>query len=399
MKAVASILSAILLFPIAILAQANASSPAESQTVVAGALQERSFPAAAAGDASAAQELNAKLVSGLVPDPEPNVSQQGGPARTANSSPNEKRRPTIDGSMVGYIDNAVIGSQVRVRFEAGFDDSKPDLAEFFYAKCGCYKNLGVAPSPTNQAIDPNAPGPGLGVPSSINFQQLYLYGEYAPDQRFSMFAEVPFRWLQPQGFLAVPPFPPFGNEAGISDVRAGVKLALLTSNKGYLTLQVTSYLPTGETSRGLGTGHYSVEPALLFYQALSRRFAWEGQLGDWHPIRGSAGVPTSNSEGFAGDVFFYGIGPSYEAYSSDRLSFVPVIELVGWRVLSGFETLPGGPVLGASADVSGTNIVNLKIGARTTIAGHNSIYVGYGRALTTADWYKSIVRLEYRRSF
>jgi hypothetical protein len=97
-------------------------------------------------------------------------------------------------------------------------------------------------------------------------------------------------------------------------------------------------------------------------------------------------------------VFTYGLGPSYELYRGDRVRFAPVIELVGWRVLGGRETnanfLPF-PVV--SAD--GTNIVNLKLGVRTSIGDHNSFYLGYGQALTHEVWYKHLVRLEYRYTF
>ena len=75
------------------------------------------------------------------------------------------------------------------------------------------------------------------------------------------------------------------------------------------------------------------------------------------------------------------------------------IELVGWNVRSGFQTQPGGPVLGAAAAASGTNIVNLKVGARVVLRDRSSFYVGYGRALTDARWYNDIVRFEYRYSF
>src|SRR4051812_32979462 len=43
--------------------------------------------------------------------------------------------PRRRGSMVGYIDDPVIGSKFRIRFDAGLHDPTPDRAEFFYAKC------------------------------------------------------------------------------------------------------------------------------------------------------------------------------------------------------------------------------------------------------------------------
>jgi len=92
---------------------------------------------------------------------------------------------------------------------------------------------------------------------------------------------------------------------------AGFKFAAVDSESTYVTFQFKSYFPSGDASKGLGTNHYIIEPSLLVYHSFSPRLSVEGQLGDWHPIDGSAGVPTTSSEGFAGDVFFYGIGPGY----------------------------------------------------------------------------------------
>jgi len=149
----------------------------------------------------------------------------------------------------------------------------------------------------------------------------------------------------------------------------------------------------------LGTNHYSIEPSLLLFHSLTPRLTLEGQLGDWHPIGGSAGVPTTSSEGFAGDVFFYGLGPSYKVYSGPRFSIAPVVELFGWHVLSGFQTQIPGSVANVTNEVSGMNIVNIKTGVRVGIGTHSSVYVGFGQALTHDDWYKHLVRLEYRFTF
>jgi len=297
----------------------------------------------------------------------------------------EVKRPPIESSMVGYIDNAVVGSEVRVRFDAAFNDAFPDRAEFIYAKCGCYRN----PPPT----DPNAPGPGPGVPKYINFQTLSFMGEYALNSRISGFVQIPFRWLQPEGVIPPPNLAQaFPGSGGFGDVEAGLKFAVLASPNQYLTVQLKSYFPTGDSTEGLGTNHYSLEPSLLYSRKFTERFGMEGELGGWLPIGGSAGVPTSSSSGFAGNIFFYGIGPSYRVIDGERFKLSPVIELVGWNVTGGDQT-------GPQTDASGTNIVNIKIGARMSFAAKNSMYVGYGKALTSADWYDDIVRVEYRRSF
>ncbi len=312
------------------------------------------------------------------------------------TTPQAPQRPKTEGSMVGYIENAVVGNQVRIRFDAAFDNDFPDRAEFFYAKCGCYKFLnGIIPA----AYDPNAPGPGPAVPTTLNFQQLYANVEYAPHSRVSFFAEIPVRWIQPQGFKAIPPFAQWSNKSGISDIRLGAKLAMVADDDNHLTFQFKGYVPSGDPAKGMGTNHGSVEPALLYYRKLSDRAALESEFGSFDPIGGSAGIPTAGSDRFSGHVLFYGVGPSYELYSGPRVRFAPVVELVGWHILGGFQTQPGGPEFGAGANVSGTNVVNIKIGARIGVGDRSSLYVGYGRGLTDSVWYKDLLRVEYRYSF
>jgi hypothetical protein len=304
-------------------------------------------------------------------------------------APQDNTTPRRRGSMVGYVDDAVVGSKVRLRLETALHDRAPDRAEFFYAKCGCYQDV---PASTGLK-DPNAPGPRPGAANDLNFQQLYLLGEYAFTDRASVFAELPARWIQPQAFVPGTGAG-FSNQGGIGDVQAGVKLAVVSASRQVVTVQLRAFLPTGNASNGLGTNHSSVEPALLLHQRVADRVVIESQVGDSHPFGGSAGVPATGSAKFSGDVFFYGVGPSYEVYRTDRLRFAPVVELVGWRVLGGFQTgnLP-------PSDATGTNIVNLKIGARASWANQSSFYAGYGHALTSASWYEEIVRFEYRYSF
>jgi len=310
--------------------------------------------------------------------------------------------------MVGYVDDAIIGSEVRVRFDDGFHDSAPDRAEFFYPQCAC-------------ALSGAAPGPDFpGASTNVNFQQLYFRVEYAPFNRLSVFTEIPFRWVAPQpNSFTVNSFTPPGDvpstqtNFGISDVQGGVKIALAASAHHSLTLQLKAYFPSGDGSRGLGTAHYSIEPSLLYYQQLSRRWTIESQIGDWHPIGGSKGfaVNTQTYTNFAGDVFLYGVGPSYKLIDGEHFKLAPVVELFGWHVLSGLAALgpfpappancgtTDGTTIGCSDDVSGTNIINMKAGIRMSLGGRNSVYAGFGQAVTHAVWYEHIIRFEYRRSF
>jgi hypothetical protein len=300
-------------------------------------------------------------------------------------------------SSVGYIDDAIIGTQLRLRFDAAYGNDRPDRAEFFYAKCGCFRELGV---------DPNAPGPAPPlngrdpattrfIETNVDYQDISLEFEYALVPEFSAFVEAPFRFLDPEVN---------DNTAGPGDIQAGFKLALLTTACDYLTFQLRGYFPSGDAMRGLGTDHVSLEPGLLYYGQINDRFALEAELRDWIPIDPSSGAGTPfPDEDFGGNILRYGVGLAYDVYACDGCGkkLTPIVEVVGWTVLDG---LASGSIDGTGAtsfveDASGDTIVNIKLGARTAFSRCDSLYVGYGRALTGDVWYEDILRLEYRRTF
>ena len=103
-------------------------------------------------------------------------------------------------------------------------------------------------------------------------------------------------------------------------------------------------------------------------------------------------MPTSSPDKFSGKVIHYGVGPSVDVYSNGDARVAAVVELFGWHVVDGFSTSEG------FAPVSGANIVNLKLGGRVAF-GANSLYVGWGKALTDTTWYDQILRFEYRYGF
>jgi len=292
----------------------------------------------------------------------------------------ELKRADIDASMVGYIDDSSVHSQVRLRFDAGFNDPRPDRAEYFYAGSCC------------------PPDPNQAVQRTLNFQQLYISGEYAPIKRFSVFTLIPYRWIQPIYLPAPNTVQPISSGGGISDVQAGLKFGLIANDSRQLTFQLRSYFPSGDGAAGLGTNHYSIEPMLLYYQHLSERISIESEFGDTHPIGGThfySGATPAAPQNFAGDVLMYGLGPSYKLIDRDKYQVTPVLELVAWHVFSGLQTGSDNIVQSAA----GINVFNVKLGARLNSGRGNSIYAGYGRALTSDIWYRNLFRIEYRRAF
>ncbi len=332
----------------------------------------------------AAPRANAQDVAAAVPS---HVVQP----RPVQAPPPPPPPPVRSGSMIGYIDDATVGTKVRIRFDTGMNIDRPDRAEFFYAKCGCYSDPSLAGNPI---YDPNAPGPRPGIVTDLNFQQLYFQAEYALSPRVSILGEMPLRWLQPQAFAGGGPG--FSSTSGLGDLKTGAKFAVSSTDTRVASVQVQLFLPSGDSEKGLGTNHASLEPAFLIYQRASERVVIEGELSVRFPLGGSEPVPITADGKFAGNVLFYGIGPSVEVYRGRGFSVSPVIELTGWSVMSGVVTVPPPTVY---TDASGTNIVNLKFGGRIGWKDRGSFYIGYGKALTDAKWYDDILRFDDRYSF
>lgn len=334
----------------------------------------------------AAQQPDAPAVNRSPSDPHqtnpqsqtpPPAPKKAKPARK-KANPQQLKRTRIDASMVGYIDPSVVQTEIRVRFDAGFNAPRPDRAEYFYAGCNGSSSCRGA------------------IQRTLNFQELYINGEYAPLTRFSAFVQLPFRWIQPF-FVPNTGTPTLTSGGGISDVQAGLKFAAIASSSRNLTFQLGADFPSGNGSDGFGTNHYSIEPKVLLYQRLSARSAIEAEAGDSHPFGGTIyyATPSSPPQSFAADVAMYGIGPSYELIKRDRYRLTPVLELVSWHVFGGLQTGSTG-IVQSAADI---NVLNAKLGARASFSDESSVYAGYGRGLTSDIWYRNLFRIEYRRTF
>src|SRR3954452_11828861 len=207
-------------------------------------------PAAQTTEAAATAETGAAA----------NTAQPAAPPRST------KRR----GSMVGYIEDPSVASGVRIRFDAGFNMTSPDRAEFFYAKCGCYRDLVGSP-----AYDPDAPGPGPGLLEGLDYQQFNVLGEFAFNHRVLLCAALPIRSIKPIDFVANTGS--FDNQSGLGDINAGVKFSLFSNGSSYATVMVRTSIPNGDSRKGLGTNHGTIEPAFLFRHDLGDRAGIEGQ--------------------------------------------------------------------------------------------------------------------------
>lgn len=339
-------------------------------------------------------------------------------------------------SDAGYIDGAIIRNQLRFRFDAGFDNPAPDRAEFFYPMCGCL---------------PGGPGPPLAE-SRVDYQEVEEYLEYAFRPGMSAFVELPIRIIDPNINA---------NDAGLGDIRAGIKYALIEDCDRWLTFQLRAYFPTGDGRRGLGTEHFSIEPGLLFQRDFDG-FSVFSEFRTWVPFGTSTQTVSDPVLGnvefdYSGSIVRYGAGFSYDilqfndspseqyiapyspngypsqemqssmlpGYSPYRHDPVSYSEPASYQYFdpyqqSDYSSSPSGDRLSAIVELVGwtigsglrssalpsaplasttfDTIVNLKLGLRWTTA-RDSIYFGSGHALTGDVWYQNLVRAEYAIRF
>jgi len=349
--------------------------------------------------------------------------------QTADTSPSLGGQGDVatsgGGAGVGaYLDSAIPRTMFRLRFDAGFDMNRPDRSEFFYV---AWRELSFhthAIRGDGAYFDPKARGPEQ-LPGKLDYQEISSYMEFALGNRFSAFVEVPYRFVHYRNIQEDPeradpvngmffPEPEGGavdrigatndNPNGISDIVAGFKFAFIADCDRYLTFQFRVFTPTGDAGKGLGTGHVSLEPGILYYQRLNDRLVLEAQFKDWIPINGGHSVLDGTE--FDGNILIYGVGLGYDVYQSNNLRITPVTEFVGWTVLSGLQsfagviTPPRATLPNSHGVESGeTTIINAKLGVRTYFGCSQDIYIGWGHALTGERWYRDMARVEYRFRF
>src|SRR5205823_10688459 len=119
----------------------------------------------------------------------------------------------------------------RIRWDYVSRYDRPDRSELFFAK----------------------PGKGPKAENSLNYSQLSLYQEIAA-KGFSVFFETTYLTIDPD----INPM-----ASGFGDLRLGTKSLLFDRDLFQLGFMMTTFVPAGNFSKGLGTGHVSLEPSLL----------------------------------------------------------------------------------------------------------------------------------------
>jgi hypothetical protein len=315
--------------------------------------------------------------------------------------------PFALGSVGGYIDSAIIRSRIRVRYDTMQRPEFANRAGYLYAP-------NSAVSDTNLAL--------IGIGGLSELRELSTYMEMAFNDDFSVFVDVPVRWIYGQD----PNLDPSQVSAqGLGDIRAGARLALWRTDSEWVTAQVRATAPTGDEERGLGFGggrstveggalpsnpsnQSSVEVSILFQKNWDERFTFFGHISDWQAINGprvedNQGPPDFLTEAigdfWSGNILTLGGGVGVNLWSMNRgntqHSLAFVFEVFLWEVLDGYK---GDEAAAQIIDATGDTIVNGKYGLRYN-GGRYTSYVGWGQNWTSDLWYEDLFRLEVERRF
>lgn len=248
-------------------------------------------------------------------------------------------------------------TQTRFRWDAAFNHTFPDTAEYFWGKIG--------------SKAPKNPTP------AVRYGELTMYQEIAT-KGASAFFDMTYRSID----SGTNP-----SNAGLSDIHVGVKSVVLDRELLLVTTQMTTNIPVGNFTNGLGTGHVALEPALLSALKLTHSTYLQTQLAYWIPLGGTPG--------FAGSTFHYHASLNQNLYRhGDYVNVVGTVELNGYSFRGQFTDFPSG----TPTSLSGRGYVNLGPGLRIQFCEKMDIGVGAAFGLTNHGP-ESLYRTEMRLRF
>jgi hypothetical protein len=291
-----------------------------------------------------------------------------GPARLGYKEPGIGRERLVYAPFV--IDTTQPLSNFRIRYDSVYNLTFPDRSEYFWAAAG---SKGPAPE------------------RSVDYQDFRFQQELATEN-FSTAIDVPIRILNPEFN---------GNNAGVGDIGLTTKLVMLNGNEWQMTQITRTTFNNGNAKKGLGTGHVSIAPGMLF------RYKWNDLTYVHSEIELS--FPIAGDPVFSAPVLKYGFGLSHLYYDSDEFAIIQTLEFVNIWFLDGNKTLPPlGPVppnpFPAQVDIDGEGAFNLVHGLRFVCdTGGDLGLVEYGIAgglgIGSTGWYTGQLAADLRFSW
>jgi hypothetical protein len=227
-----------------------------------------------------------------------------------------------------FVDPARPISNTRFEWDYFNHFAYPDRAEYFWAA----QPKGPAPTDSLKAVP------------YLNYNQLTLVTEIATGSA-SVAIAMPYRSWDAEPFAH--------SAAGFSDMSITAKTLLVDSELFLCAMQMRTYVPIGNVTKGLGDGHVSLEPGIIFGLRVTPTTFLQAEVEEWIPLGGD-----TNSQGA---FLQWGL-------SLNQILWQPVqeVKVVGTLELTGYSFQAGqytDPALGPQK-LSGENNVAIGNGYR-----------------------------------
>lgn len=259
-----------------------------------------------------------------------------------------------------FVSSARPQGTMRFRWDAGWGVSTPDRAAYFWAQPG------TGPTPT-----------GTYVPD-VDYMSLSQYTETG-GKRFAATFEYRYLEMDPEGA-------PHG--AGFGDLTIGTKSLLFDNGLFQVTFLMKTHTPTGRAGRGLGTGHLSLEPAVVVGVHLAPETYLQMEVGEWIPI-------AANST-YGGSLLHMASSINHTlAYPAPSSPLIGTLEMEAWAFQAGAYTNS----LGVATSASGAMYVQSAVGLRWFICKDYDIGASCATGLTEQHWADYLFRTDFRVRF
>ena len=266
------------------------------------------------------------------------------------------------GNAAFFVESPRPVTQQRARWDAGRTMIFPDRAEYFWARS-----------------DGSGRGPDAPLLQSLDYDQLSIYTEAAAGTAFSFFIDMSYREVDPLGAE---------HGAGFSDMNMGTKSVMFDSELLLVTFQFRTFIPQANSSKGLGTGHVSLEPSVLVGLNVGPATYLQGQVSEWIPLGGDPD--------YAGSILHTHFSLNQVLYRwQPDVPLIGTMEVSSWSFQGGQYTDPGiGPV-----NASNETYVSAGPGFRVVVCEKIDFGVGVSFAITKDHFAERLYRSEFRWRF
>lgn len=253
----------------------------------------------------------------------------------------------------------------RVRWDAGLRMVYPDRAEYFWARAD-----GNGKGPAPQA-------PLIAIPR-LSYHELSLYTEVA-SPKFGFFVDIPYREVEPTGAP---------HASGFGDMTLGTKTLVFDTELLQVSFVFRTHIPQADPRKGLGVGHVSLEPALLFALNLSPESYLQGEVAEWIPIVGNTD--------YQGSILHYHFSYNHTLfYPQPDSPVIGTFEVSCWSFQDGAYTDPAR----GTQPASNKTYVSIGPGVRYFICDTLDMGVGMIFSLDNEHFAEQLYRTEFRWRF